>query len=312
MAGLFEELARAAPEQAPVLLLGETGSGKELVARALHASSPRAAGPFLALNCAAIPPDLLEADVFGVARGAATGVVARQGIFQRAEGGTLLLDEIGDLPSPLQAKLLRALEERQVTPVGGMPQATDVRVVAATHRDLDAEIAAGRFRPDLYYRLAAFVLRVPPLRDRREDMPALVAELVSRFARASGRRIGGVSARALAALEAYSWPGNVRELEHETRRWVASCPDGGVVDSSMLDPRILATAAAPASPAAASPEARFDLEAHLARAERELIVRALAEAKGNRTRAAAWLGISRNGLAAKIARHGLEEPSGGD
>src|SRR5262249_45856139 len=178
----------------PVLLLGETGVGKEQLARILHLSSRRAAAPFVAVNCAAIPADLLESEMFGIARGVATGVAERRGNFQLAEGGTLFLDEIGEMPLPLQAKLLRALQGKEIRPVGGASQAIDVRVVAATNSDIERRTEDGRFRRDLYYRIAGFVIRVPPLRERRDDIPALVERFAAVFARDLGRAVRGIAA----------------------------------------------------------------------------------------------------------------------
>jgi DNA-binding NtrC family response regulator len=222
-AGLKETLLavqRAATSDATVLLLGESGTGKELLARALHQLSARAKGPFVAINCAAIPADLLEAEMFGIGKGIATGVVERRGKFQMAEGGTLLLDEIGDMPHELQAKLLRALQEKEVQPVGGAPVPVDIRVIAATNSDLHRRMEEGRFRRDLYFRVAGFALRVPPLRERREDIPALVESFMRAFARETGKGLRGITVKALRALIEYDWPGNVRELQLEVRRLV--------------------------------------------------------------------------------------------
>jgi DNA-binding NtrC family response regulator len=306
MLRLLGDVERVAAQHAAVLLLGETGTGKELLARAIHMSSPRAAGPFEAINCAAIPGELLEAELFGVRKGAATGIAARAGALKRAAGGTILLDEIGELALPLQAKLLRVLEGGELTPLGGEPEPVDLRFVAATHRDLRSDVDAGRFRADLYYRLAAFPLRLPPLRERREDLPTLVASFVERFARESGRAPAGVSRRLLELVAAYAWPGNLRELAHETRRWVAFGPEGALLDSTLLSEEIRSGALPPiAANAPAAESIDGSLDERLARAERAALERALAECGGNRSRAAKRLGISRNGLAAKLARHGL-------
>ncbi len=312
MLRLLGEVERVAAARAPVLLLGETGTGKELLAKAIHASSPRSEGAFVAVNCAALPADLIEAELFGVARGAATGVVAREGALRRAHGGTFLLDEVGELPLALQAKLLRLLESGLLAPLGGSESALDVRFVAATHRDLRAEAESGRFRPDLYYRLAAFTLHLPPLRERREDLPALLGALVERFSREAGREPAGLSLRLLERISAYSWPGNLRELAHEVRRWVTFAAEGEIFDSSLLSPEI--RSAVEASPAMPAPDSLV-LEERVAATEREIVARALEVAGGNQSRAARLLGISRNGLAAKMVRHGLlpggEAGSGG-
>jgi two-component system, NtrC family, response regulator HydG len=220
-----ELLETVAPARSTVLLLGESGTGKEVFARALHLASPRRLRPFVALNCAAIPENLIESELFGHERGAFTGAVARRdGKFQLADGGTLLLDEIGDLPLGLQGKLLRALQEGEIERVGGdRPQRVDVRVVAATNRDLRQDVAAGRFREDLYWRLDVIRIELPPLRARSEDVPALAQHFLRRFSAANSRDIAGFDADALDALMAYRWPGNVRELENVTERAVVLC-----------------------------------------------------------------------------------------
>jgi two-component system response regulator AtoC len=306
MLRLLGEVERVAAERVPVLLLGETGTGKELLARTLHASSARSSGPFVAVNCGALPAELIEAELFGVARGAATGVTARDGALRRADGGTFFLDEVGELPPALQAKLLRVLESGEVTPLGGTPTTLDLRFIAATNRDLRAEVEGGRFRSDLYFRLAAFSLLLPPLRDRREDLPVLLEELVERASRDAGREPAGLSLGLLEQVSAYSWPGNLRQLAHEVRRWVTFAPEGEIFDSSLLSEEVRSDPAAARSfaPGAGRPES-LDLDQRMAATERELVARALVVAGGNQSRAAKLLGISRNGLAAKIARHGL-------
>ena len=287
----------------PVLVLGETGVGKEFLARTLHDSSARRHGPFVAINCAAIPADLLEAEMFGIGKGIATGVIERRGKFQMAEGGTLLLDEIGDMPLELQAKLLRALQEGEIQPVGGAPTPVDIRVIAATNSDLHLRMEEGRFRRDLYFRVAGFALRVPPLRERREDVPALVESFLRRFARESGRAVRGITVKALRALIEYSWPGNVRELEHEVRRLVYLCPHGEAIDSTMISAHVVAPGPneGPTAPALDN----LDLGKNVDALERRLIAEGLAKARGNRTRAAKLLGLSRNGLRIKMERLGL-------
>jgi len=285
-----------------VLLLGETGVGKELLARTIHDSSARRAGPFVAINCAAIPADLLEAEMFGIGKGIATGVAERRGKFQMAEGGTLLLDEIGDMPLELQAKLLRALQEKEIQPVGGAPVRVDIRVVAATNSDLHRRMEEGRFRRDLYYRIAGFALQVPPLRERRDDIPVLVESFMHAFARETGIAVRGITVKALRALTEYAWPGNVRELEHEVRRLVYLCPEGQAIDSTMIAPQLMA--GLPDAPPALE---ALDMATHVSALEARLIKDALSKAGGNRTRAAELLGISRNGLAIKIEKLGLRD-----
>jgi DNA-binding NtrC family response regulator len=217
---VFKTVGRVANRNVAVLITGESGTGKELVARAIHAASPRAGAPFVAVNTAAIPRELLESELFGHERGAFTGAIApRMGRFREASGGTLFLDEIGDMPVDLQAKLLRVLQSSEVTAVGARrAERVDVRIVAATHRDLDAAVAGGRFREDLLYRLRVVPIHVPPLRERREDIPVLVAHFVKKHAAKLGRRIERVPDRLMSALTAYAWPGNVRELEHTVER----------------------------------------------------------------------------------------------
>jgi len=289
----------------PVLILGETGVGKEYVARILHASSDRRDGPFVAINCAAIPGDLLEAEMFGIKKGIATGVTERPGRFQLAEGGTLFLDEVGDMPQGLQAKLLRALQEKEVQPVGGSPVAVNIRVITATNTNLREGLEAGRFRRDLYYRIAGYELRVPPLRERREDVSALTEGFLHVFAAEAGKTVRGITVKALRALVDYAWPGNIRELEHEVRRLAYLCPDGEAIDSTMLSEQILLSPGASDSGEPRLDETSLGLEPHLKRLEGRLIRQALDRAGGNRTQAAKLLGISRNGLAIKIERLGL-------
>ena len=294
---LYAEMRALVQGDIPVLLLGETGVGKEQLARVLHASSPRRHGPFVAVNCAAIPADLLEAEMFGIGKGVATGVTERPGQFQLAHGGTLFLDEIADMPLALQAKLLRALQGREIQPVGGPPVRVDARVVTATNSDLDGRMERGQFRRDVYYRVAGFVLRVPPLRERREDIPGLVQFLLGLFAQETAKALPGITGAALRALAAYAWPGNVRELEHEVRRLAYLCPDGQPVDVGLLSERILTRECE-----ASLPPSALDLSANVAQLERRLIRAALVRARGKRAPAARLLGLSRNGLAMKMER----------
>jgi two-component system NtrC family response regulator len=283
----------AASGDATVLITGETGTGKELVARAIHQYSARASAPFVAVNCAAIPRDLLESELFGHARGAFTGAVApRAGRFREAEGGTLLLDEIGDMDPAMQAKILRALQERVIEPVGGAPQPVDLRIVAATHRALDRAIAEGAFRADLYYRLAVLPIRLPPLRDRPEDILPLAAHFLAQ-ASPRGLRLSQAAERRLLA---HPWPGNVRELRNAMER-VAALVRTATVGAEDLG--FLGDGAAPA----AAPDG--DLPGAVARLESEMIRRALAAAAGNRAEAARRLGIHRQLLYEKLRRYGI-------
>jgi DNA-binding NtrC family response regulator len=302
MRSFYAELRSLVHSDLPVLLMGETGVGKELLARMLHDSSPRRDGPYVAINCAAIPADLLESEMFGIGKGIATGVSERRGKFQMAEGGTLLLDEIGDMPLELQAKLLRALQEKEVQPVGGAPVSVDIRVVAATNSDLQRRMEEGRFRRDLYFRIAGFTLHVPPLRERRDDVPVLVESFMRVHARETGKGVRGITVKALRALTDYSWPGNVRELEHEVRRLVHLCPEGQAIDSTMISPHVVADPREGAAPAALE---TLELAKNVSAVERRVIREALDKAGGNRTQAAKLLGISRNGLAIKMEKLGL-------
>ena len=299
MLALYQQIPPLLQGTLPVLLLGETGVGKEQLARLLHASSSRRQEPFVAVNCAAIPSELLEAELFGVERGVATAVEKRPGKFQLAHGGTLFLDEIAEMKPALQAKLLRALQEREVQPLGGRAISVDVWILSATNADPRRSMAAGTLRSDVYYRLAGFTLEVPPLRQCPEDVAALVEHFLRRFTREAGTGIRGLTVKALKLLAGYSWPGNVRELEHEIRRLVCLCPPGGVIDSSLLSPAIATGTIVSSTPAA---EPFFDLQARVADLERDLIAAALERTGGNHSKAARLLGISRNGLAYKLRR----------
>jgi two-component system response regulator HydG len=307
MASLYGQMQALLDGDLPVLILGETGVGKELLARSLHASSARREKPFIAINCAAIPADLLEAEMFGIGKGIATGVIERTGKFQLAQQGTLFLDEIGDMSPDLQAKLLRALQEKEIQPVGGVPVAVDIRVVAATNSDLLQRIEEGRFRRDLYYRVAGYALRVPALRERREDIPALVEGFLRAFSRKARKWVRGITVKALHTLVEYGWPGNIRELEHEVRRLVYLCPEGQAIDSRMLFNHVLVPTLGgkPSDPPAQGDS--LELEAHVHEVEERVIRKALARAGGNRTEAAKLLGISRNGLTIKMKRLGIKD-----
>jgi len=304
-------VGRVAGQPTTVLILGESGTGKELVARSIHDHSGRRAGPFVALNCAAIPEALIESELFGHERGAFTGADRRRGKFELAEGGTLFLDEVGDLAPATQAKLLRVLQEQEYSRLGGSETLrADARIVAATNRDLRADAAAGRFRDDLYYRLGVVCVRLPPLRDRREDIPLLVAHFVRRSARELGLPVTGVHPDALARLCAQGWPGNVRELANALHQAVLECPGATLLPDQFP----------PAGPAPAGPAALFDADAlrdHVVRSiaagRRELlqplldayqgavVAAALSHCGGNVSLAARHLGVHRVTLKSRAA-----------
>jgi len=295
MAELLDTAKRAANSEATVLIAGESGTGKEVLARLIHQHSPRAQGPMVAVNCAAIPENLLESELFGHVKGAFTGAVSsRKGRFQSAAGGTLFLDEIGELRLDLQAKLLRAIQERVVAPVGAdQPEAVDVRLIAASNRDLYAAIGQGTFREDLYYRLGVIPLHLPPLRERREDIPGLVSHFLLKLGASAGVRF---SAGALARLKSHPWPGNIRELQNIVERAVI-LRKGLLIEAEELQ---LASAAQPASANGLPeiPDEGLSLEA----VEQGLIKKALAKANGNRSEAARLLKIPRHVLIYRLEK----------
>jgi two-component system, NtrC family, response regulator PilR len=314
-----ERIAKVARSMAPVLVRGESGTGKELAARALHACSHRSDGPFVAVNCSAIPESLLEAEFFGARKGSYTGATAdREGYFQAAQGGTLFLDEIGDLPLAMQSKLLRAIQERHVRALGSTQEdSVDVRIVSATHRDLAADVAAGRFRQDLYYRLNVIEIVVPPLRERREDLPALCDALLARIAAETGMPVPLLSPAVAEQLAAHPLAGNVRELENLLHRAVA-LSDGEAlqVDLAVTAPAPLAEEARAAPAESPTPSSTADvpmpsdLQAWLDQQEREILVRALQETGFNRTAAAQRLGLSLRQIRYRIARLAIVVPGG--
>jgi two-component system response regulator PilR (NtrC family) len=305
-----ERIAKVARSMAPVLVRGESGTGKELVARAVHACSHRAEGPFVAVHCSAIPETLLEAEFFGAKKGSYTGATAdREGYFQAARGGTLFLDEIGDLPLPMQSKLLRAIQERQVRSLGSTQEdAVDVRVVSATHKDLAADVQAGRFRQDLYYRLNVIEIMVPPLRERRDDLPALCEALLARIGEESGMATPQLSDSVMQQLVAHPFSGNVRELENLLHRAVA------LADGEELHIDFQSSQAAPPAGAgpAAPPVVPDDLQSWLDQKEREILVKTLQETNFNRTAAAQRLGLSLRQIRYRIARLAIAVPGGND
>jgi len=289
---------RVAPSEATVLIRGESGTGKELIAKAIHYASPRASGPLVKVNCAALPETLLESELFGHEKGAFTGAVGRRkGRFETADGGTLFLDEIGDLPLPLQAKLLRVLQEKEFERVGSSaPLRVDARILAATHRDLEALAKAGRFRDDLYYRLNVVTIVLPPLRERRQDLPSLIDHFLKLFAEKDRKKIRGFTPEARDALLRYDYPGNVRELENIVERAVVLTRDEviGRADLPLL-----------VQENGAEESERKSLPATVEGIERRMIADALSQAEGVQTRAAELLGISERALRYKLKKYGL-------
>jgi two-component system nitrogen regulation response regulator NtrX len=307
MQALRAEIAQAAPSNGRALIFGENGTGKELVARAIHAQSQRRGGPFVEVNCAAIPEELIESELFGHARGAFTGALAeRKGKFELADGGTLFLDEIGDMSLKTQAKVLRALQEQRIEPVGGTGSvAVDVRVIAATNKDLEEEIRQGSFRDDLFFRLNVIPFRVPPLRERREDIPLLARHFVEVLSAEHGRRPKPLVPEALEVLARLPWPGNVRELRNIIERLVIMAP-GDRIEVTHLPASLLE--ALPAEVGAVD-EGEPDAARSLAEArdafEREFILRRYRECGGNMSRTAEALGVERSNLYRKMKGHGL-------
>ncbi|WP_439586202.1 sigma-54-dependent transcriptional regulator [Hydrogenophaga sp.] len=318
-------IEKVATSMAPVLILGESGTGKELVARAVHDCSHRSTGPFVAVNCGAIPENLIEAEFFGARKGAYTGATQdREGYFQAARGGTLFLDEIGDLPLAMQAKLLRVIQERRVRSLGGVQEeSVDVRLVSATHRDLTALVQMGQFRQDLFYRLNVIELRTPALRERREDLASLVGALLTRLCAESAQSVPALSPRALAWLQARELPGNVRELENLLQRALALSsgetlePEdfGDADDPSEVptQPDQLPEHGAPGAQASRPPEhIPADLQAYLDEQERQVLLKALRECDFNRTAAAARLGLNLRQIRYRIQRLGIAMPTADD
>jgi two-component system response regulator AtoC len=312
MLDVFRMVGRVAASPATVLILGQSGTGKELVAKAIHRNSPRAPAPFVAINCAAIPENLLESELFGHEKGAFTGAITRKiGRFERAHGGTLFLDEIGDMSLPLQSKILRALQEREIERVGGEGRIpVDVRVVAATNRDLRAAIADGTFREDLYFRLAVVTLNLPRLADRGADLDLLVRHFVARYAVRYGRSIRGIARPVLDLLHRHPWPGNVRELKNVLERAVLMA-HGPVLLPDHLPLDQMRTPAEAEAAADGSPLPGYTPELPLAEVERLHIREVLRLVRGHLGNASELLGVHRNTLTRKIREYGLEGAVGG-
>jgi two-component system response regulator PilR (NtrC family) len=304
MEQIRQMIGKLARNQAPVFITGESGTGKELAARLIHGQGPRAAGPFVAVNCGAIPQDLVESELFGHKKGSFTGAVSdKEGLFQAASGGTLFLDEVADLPLPAQVKLLRAVQEKSVRPVGAQQEvAVDARIISASHRDLNLEVDKGHFRQDLFYRINVIELRMPALRERPRDIPALAERMLLRIARHHKVQAAlTLSDAALEALMDYGYPGNVRELENILERATALC-DGSVIEvGDLYLPQADGPIAAPVQI-----DDRVPLEDYLGEIERKAILDALDETRWNRTAAAKKLGMTLRSLRYRLAKLGIE------
>jgi two-component system response regulator PilR (NtrC family) len=308
MRRIFDLIQRIAAARTTVLITGASGTGKERIARAIHQASGRRDRPFLVVNCGAIPEALMEAELFGHERGAFTGAVSsRLGIFREAEGGTVLLDEIGELPLSLQVKLLRVLQERKVRGVGASSEVTiDVRVLAATNRNVEEDVKTGRFRQDLYYRLNVIRIEVPPLAERREDVRPLAEHFLARCAGEQNKDIRGFSTDALRALDVYPFPGNVRELENVVERAVALAT-GPIIGLGDLPREVSGAAAQPGPSLVGLPEGGCNLDEVLGEVERRLLLQALERSGGVRTQAAKFLGVTLRSLRYRLQKHGLGE-----
>ncbi len=312
MNGVCDLVRRVAPYDVSVLISGESGTGKELCARALHYNSLRQDGPFVAENCGAMPDELLESELFGHKRGAFTGAAEdRVGLFELADGGTVFLDEIGEISPAFQVKLLRVLQEGEIRPLGSnQRRMVDVRVVAATNRDLEADVRAGRFREDLYYRLATFTIELPPLRERRGDIAILAHSLLEDLQRQLGKSVNDISRETLDCLETYHWPGNVRELQNELKRMLVLA-QGDTLEADLLSPRILQGAAEEESDdLRIIRQTEGSLKERMENLEARIVKETLIRHRWNKTRAAEELGLSRVGLRSKLERYGLEKVDG--
>ncbi|MCI0341173.1 MAG: sigma-54 dependent transcriptional regulator [Planctomycetales bacterium] len=308
MQEIFAVVRRVGPTDSTVCITGESGTGKELIARALHSASPRAGGPFITVNCGAFVETLLESEIFGHVRGAFTGSVSdRKGLFEVADGGSLFLDEIGEMAPPTQVKFLRVLEERRYAPVGASEtRPVDVRIIAATNKDLSEEVEAGRFREDLYYRLDVIPIHLPPLRERREDVPLLAGQFLARYARTMRKGVSTLSKEAMELLLAYDWPGNIRELENVIQRAVALSEGPEIVPHDLAGRFAERGKAAGGADPAAIPPGGMDLEAHVEAVERRFLEEALRRTGGHLTKAAELLGMTFRAIRYKVAKHGLK------
>jgi two-component system response regulator PilR (NtrC family) len=311
MKEVFDFVHRVAPSKTNLLITGESGTGKEVIARAVHALSDRKERPFVAVNCGAIPENLLESELFGHVKGSFTGAIANKvGLFELADGGTLFLDEIGEMPLSLQVKVLRAIQDRTFKRVGGTSDVrVDVRILCATNRDLEADVKTGRFREDLFYRLNVIEVKLPPLRDRPEDIPHLARHFLQKYGREIEKPVREAAPEVMAALEGYRFPGNVRELENLIERAV-TLSQGPRITLECLPPAVLRRPEPEA--AAALPEEGVDLNALLAAYERSLIVAALERAGGVKKKAAALLGVSFRSLRYRLEKLGMDDSDDGE
>ena len=303
MINLLAHVDKVAATKVSVLVEGETGTGKELIASAIHYRSKRTDKLFVVQNCAALPENLLESELFGHKKGSFTGATEdKKGLFELADGGTLFLDEVGEMALSLQAKLLRALQEGEIRPVGATHvKHVDVRIVAATNRNLEEEVKKGRFREDLYYRLRVFPLRSPPLRERRDDIPSLAQHFLTQYAREMGKRTGGLAQLTVEMLVAYDWPGNVRELQNEVQRLVIQVDDGGIITSDLLSPHVRKVEGA----LVRAGVTKGTLKDMMDGVEKFLLLESLREHGNNKTNAAKTLGITREGLHKKLRQFGI-------
>lgn len=310
MLEIFETIRKTAESTSTAMVTGESGTGKELVALGIHHESPRRAGPFVSVNCGAIPEGLMESELFGHLKGAFTGAVANSpGLFSAADGGTLFLDEITEIPQSVQVKLLRAIQERQIRRVGDTRDAkVDVRLIAASNRDLARAVTDGLLREDLFYRLNVIPIHLPPLRERKEDIPLLVVHFIEKIGKATSKVVRGIAPDALAVLEGYHWPGNIRELENVIERAIV-LGSGDTITREALPASLSRPREAP-DLAPDIPGQGFDLEATLDRLERRYIQQALQRTGGNQTRAATLLGLSFRQLRYKVRKHGLQNDAG--
>jgi two-component system response regulator PilR (NtrC family) len=307
MLEVYRTIGTVAVGESTVLIMGESGTGKELVARAIHEASPRKDHPFVSINCGAFPETLLESELFGYMKGAFTGANGnKKGLLETAGGGSVFLDEIGDMTPAMQVKLLRVLQERKLRPLGGIHEVpVDVRVIAATHRDLQAAISLGQFREDLFYRVAVITINLPPLRERAEDIDLLAFHFLNLYAEKSGKKVFSVSREALSCLQTYRWPGNVRELENTIERAIA------LETTEAVQVERLPDAVRKLPPPAVRnlvplPEEAYDLEAYLQQLERDLICQALARSDGNQTLAALHLKLTKPSLRHRIQTLGID------